>query len=109
MWEPKCKCWQNGLRPNMTWEQLITEIVRPQKYCTAGHYICPTLDKELRRADAERQRRGMYAKRLKKQGYSDEEIAQRQKQRVKTRVADVVDFNFEIPDETPKRRRVKAS
>ena len=68
-----CRCWDLGLRPNMTYDELIEEIVRPEKYCTSIKerggkvgivgWICPTLDQELRRADADRTRRAQYTKR----------------------------------------------
>jgi hypothetical protein len=73
----ECKCHELGLRPNMTYEELF-ELVKNDKYCTAGDYnvpgyMCPTMDKELRRADTERQRRKWYSKRLQSQGLTKHE------------------------------------
>lgn len=51
----QCRC---PIRPNMTYDELMKELYQARTYCTydAG-YICPTLDKEMRRADTERQRK----------------------------------------------------
>lgn len=66
----ECFCKDLGLRENMSWDELLIEIVRPENYCTSlkhqsPGWICPTLDKELRRADAERSRVEGYYKRKK--------------------------------------------
>lgn len=66
----KCSC---PIQPNMTYSQL-REIITSKQMCTHSLYICPHLDRELRRADAERMRRSYYDQRLRKQGFSQEEI-----------------------------------
>lgn len=85
----ECKC---PIRPGMTFDELMEEIVVPELHCTslkmtngAKGWICPNLDKELERARKERrqkqysskatrQRKVEKAKQLKRQGLSDEEI-----------------------------------
>lgn len=62
----ECLC---PIRPNMTWDELMNEIIHPIMNCCdsrnapAKGWICPTLDKELRRADKERQRNERYEER----------------------------------------------
>lgn len=75
--EKACKC---PIRPNMTYEELMEEIVYPAIYCTSSKvtgldtgYICPTLDKELDRARKDR--------RMKK--YSSQAAKQRKKEKAK--------------------------
>lgn len=69
--ENNCTC---PIRPGMTYEDIITDILRAGKNCCHPKWICSHLDKELRRAEAERDRRKWYNKRLEKQGLSKEEI-----------------------------------
>lgn len=73
MSDEKCKCYEYGFRDDMSWEELLEKIVRPENYCTsltktrgAAGWICPTIEKALRRADVERQRRVQYVKRTGK-------------------------------------------
>lgn len=104
-----CACWDQGLHIGMTYEQL-TNFVKSRRMCSDRQYICPNVDRELRRADTERERRKYYNKRLKAAGYSDEEIAQmphRRRRSAPEKVTKVaIDLNFDQPKE---RRRVRAS
>jgi hypothetical protein len=98
-----------GLRPNMTWDELIEEIVRPEKYCTSirsrgggisapgtvGGYICPTLSRELRRADKERQQKANYRKQIKKQAVESRIVIPEKKSK-----------KSKIPENWEPRRRV---
>lgn len=95
MSEDVCTC---PIRPHMTYEELMDEIVYPVKYCTASvhgpdkrlvksGYLCPTLLKELDRATKEKrmrkyqskanhQRKVEKAKKLAKEGLSHEQIVE---------------------------------
>lgn len=59
-----CTCHEHGLRPGMTYQELRETLIIPNNYCTYHkHWMCPTLLKELIRADADRQRLSYYQKR----------------------------------------------
>lgn len=86
------------IRPNMTYEELTEEIIKPQLYCTSqkvwmdtGRFhsvyqlkgtraggICRRLLSEIERAKKEEDQRDRYnklkAEKMRKQGFNDEEI-----------------------------------
>lgn len=91
-----CTC---PIRPKMTYEQIKEEIILPRKMCTDAQgmrWMCPTLDKELRRADRERGYRKRQAKQMKKEGYAPDQIQKAQTQPRRTRgvVGVVVDLDI---------------
>ncbi len=82
-----CGC---PIRTNMTKEELLVEIYRPLKYCTAHirhPHICSNLDKEYRRAIADTSSKKYRTKQLKEKGYSEEEITQKLQKGRKTKKA----------------------
>lgn len=89
----------------MTWDELLEEIVRPENYCTSlkhmpnfsGAHICSTLDKELRRADAERSRKNYYYKRQKEKGLTDAQIDSMPRRRTRLGGGSPTEFNFDPP------------
>lgn len=101
----QCKCWDVGLKPNMSYEQL-TEFVRSRKMCSDPNYICPSVDKELRRAEKEKRQREQYHKQLRRKGLTKDEIDNKQ-MRSRTRSKEVAEVSFDFVE--PTRRRVKAS
>lgn len=90
----KCSC---PIKPNMTFDDL-KQIILDKKMCTEeAMYICPNLDRELRKADAERDRRKYYNRRLKQQGFTDEQInsmPRRKRGAGRTFESAEVDFDF---------------
>lgn len=67
-----CRC---PISPGMNYEQL-KQIIRDGKMCTT-RWVCRNMDRELRRAEVDRDRRSQYEKRLKQQGLTNEEITRR--------------------------------
>lgn len=64
-----CRC---PIKPGMSHYDLIEKVV-PHN-CCAPLFLCPALDKVLREAEVIRDRRAQYNKRLKKQGYTEDQI-----------------------------------
>lgn len=94
----KCTC---PIRPNMSYDELLEEIVRPGKNCcdSRNHegrgWICAVLAKELHRADEERQRRYYYNKRLKRAGYTDEQLKNMPQRRRTRNLTIETEVNFD--------------
>lgn len=108
MSESLCGCYDLGLVPNMSYEDIVTKVIRTSGGCCAPRWICPTLDRELRRAEAEHERKNQYYKRLKQQGHSDADIKKRQQRRRGKKPASidtVIKFDFE----PTQRRKVKVA
>lgn len=92
-----CKCELRDEFEKMTWDELLEQVVRPLKYCTAHikhPHICSYLDKHLRRADGDRAYQKRRMKKFKEQGFTDEEISKKKKSpRPKAVKAAKIDIN----------------
>lgn len=89
----KCSC---PITEGMNYDEL-TQIIRDRKMCTDRLCICPNLDRELRRADVERQRRQYYNKRLERAGYSKDQIAEMPRgRRTAGRSFEVAEVDFDF-------------
>lgn len=71
MSEQHCTC---PIRPNMSKQELLDEIYIPQKNCCHPHHICRHLDREMRRAEKEASWKKYQSKKLKRAGFTDEDI-----------------------------------
>lgn len=89
----RCKCFDRGFKLGMDYADILQFVNGKDNVCTFPLFLCPNVDKELRRADEERKRRSYYSKRLKKAGYSQEEIDRMpvRKRRSRNRVHEIDD------------------
>lgn len=98
-----CSC---PIRPGMTHDELIEEILKPDepwyksKNCHAPVAICNHLDRELRRADRDRQYKSRRKESLKKQGMS-EEAAEKKVRHGKRGVHNAIAVNIDLDGINP--------
>lgn len=70
-----CRCWDMGLRPGMSYDELYS-FLRDTNTC-CDQWICGNFDRQMRRAEKEKRIRDRYHKKLKREGYTDEQIRNR--------------------------------
>lgn len=97
-----CKC---PIRPGMSYDELMDQILRAGKMCTEGDglnkvgFMCPTLTKALDKADLTRDRHARQAQKLKQAGYTADQIAEmptRTRRRSGNVQNTIPDLNFDV-------------